>query len=675
MPAGTENLSLLSKAIKSLLDGPFSNIKGLPKSVFMVYKKKDARLINFSLLEKNLEPYLERWTLSEIEEILSVADDTYYNGEAIMSDSLYDRILDYYKEKSPKKKTFGHETAPVHGTKVTLPVNMGSMDKVKPGSSELKTFLTQFNNPKFIMDKLDGSSLLVDFRDAENPRAYTRGNGVVGHDVSSLIRYITGINKPSHAKCGGIVRGEVIVKKSNWDNLSSKYANARNFVSGVMNRKTVVESDFTYIQFVAYQFIGEETLSIGKQLKHLSDHGFIVVTHKLFFPKAITAEKLPLLLKQFRDNSEYEIDGIIIHDNGKHERNTSGNPKYAKAFKMDSMCESATTEVLDVIWQPSKSGSLKPVVKVKPCKLAGVTIQRATGYNASFIELNGIGKGAKIEIIRSGDVIPKIMNVIEKAEISWPSQEYVWDANHTDIILVEKSGNKDVAIKQITHFVNTLGIAFFKIGQITKAYDAGVNSCIDFVNIDKNTLLKVEGIKEKTACKIMGSIVSCCENVPIHILAAATPCFQSFGTRRLATLIENIPDFMTLSKESLHQKIIALEGFSTKTADMFVDGLPSFKEFLAEYNKIYTVSYTTNSKPQVTSGKYSGMVFLFSGFRDKNMESEIEEQGGKIVQRISSKEPVTHLIVKDINATSQKITTAKEKGIKVIAKSDIASII
>ena len=677
MPAGISISSHLSKLTKSLMDGPFSNIKGCPSSMFMVYKKNGIKTINFKLLEKNLPAYLQKWTLGEVKEIINAADDAYYNGESIMSDSLYDSILEYYTSKtSSKTEKFGHESAPVYGTKVKLPINMGSMDKVKPGSSDLKTFLTQYKNPKFIMDKLDGTSLLVDYRNSASPKAYTRGNGSVGHDVSHLIEYIGGINKSSHANCGGMVRGEVIVKKADWKHLSSKYANARNFVSGVMNRKTLIKSDFTYITFVAYQFISDEVLSIGKQLKHLKDHSFNVVNHKLYFPKAITEDNLPGFLKQFRDSSEYEIDGIIIHDNGNHERNTSGNPKYAKAFKMDSMCESATTEVLDVIWQPSKSGSLKPVVKVKPCKLAGVTIQRATGYNASFIELNGIGIGAKIEIIRSGDVIPKIMRVIEKAEVSWPTDDYKWDSNHTDILLVEKAGNKDVLVKQITHFVSTLGISFFKGGQITKAYDSGITSCLAFVNLDKNALLKVEGIKEKTACKIMGSIVRCCENVPIHILAAATPCFQSFGTRRLAAIVENIPNFLSLSQDSLREKIVSLDGFSTKTTDIFLNGLPSFKEFLSEYSKIYTVSYESKKESvQNISGKYSGKVFLFSGFRDKGLELEIEQNGGTIVQRMSSKTNVTHLIVKDINSTSSKVITAKEKGIAVLTKEMLSDIV
>ena len=112
----------------------------------MVYKKNGIKTINFKLLEKILPAYLQKWTLGEVKEILNAADDAYYNGESIMSDSLYDSILEYYTSKtSSKTEKFGHESAPVYGTKVKLPINMGSMDKVKPGSSDLKTFLTYKN--------------------------------------------------------------------------------------------------------------------------------------------------------------------------------------------------------------------------------------------------------------------------------------------------------------------------------------------------------------------------------------------------------------------------------------------------------------------------------------------------------------------------------------------------
>lgn len=213
-----------------------------------------------------------------------------------------------------------------------------------------------------------------------------------------------------------------------------------------------------------------------------------------------------------------------------------------------------------------------------------------------------------------------------------------------------------------------MGISFFKGAQITKGYDVGIKSCIDFVNMDKNALLKIDGIKEKTACKIMGSIVANCDNVPIHILAAATPCFQSFGKRRIESIVTQIPDFLTLESGTLLNKIVNMNGFSHKTANMFVSGLPKFKTFLEEYQKVYNVKFNISEAKEIKSGELAGMVFLFSGFRDVSINDIIISKGGSVVERLTSKTNVTHLIVKDISSMSQKVKTAKEKGISIIDK-------
>uniref|UniRef100_A0A6C0JC93 DNA ligase (NAD(+)) n=1 Tax=viral metagenome TaxID=1070528 RepID=A0A6C0JC93_9ZZZZ len=656
----------------ALVKTHFSNIKDLPQHKFIVMKKKGVPQINFKLLEKHLDNYLSHWSKTQIKSLLDSADDAYYNGEAFMSDGLYDKIRESYTQKYPDSANFGHTNAPVHGEKIVLPVPLYSMDKVKLGNSQLTTFLNTYTNTKCIMSKLDGTSLLLDCNVPHQKRAYTRGNGTVGHDVSQIISHVKGL-KDIDSNMSGYVRGELIVSKEDWAKVPPRYANARNFVSGVINRKTITPGELSLIQFVAYEYISKEPISIQAQLKLLTEKGFNVVYNKVYLSKMITEDKLPILLKQFKDKSSYEIDGIIIQDNAPYERNPTGNPKYAKAFKMDSMCESATTEVLEVIWEPSKNGAIKPVVKVKPIKLAGVTIQRATGYNASFIENNGIGKGSLVEIIRSGDVIPKIVNVVKKSPVTFPTMPYKWDANHTDIYLVNLSGNRDVALKQIEHFVTTLEIGFYKKGQIAKGYDVGITDCTKLVAAKQEDFLKIAGLKDKSASKIIGSIVSNCENVPIHKLAAATPYFSGLGRRRLALVVKNIPNFLELEDSILKAKIITIDSLSDKMAQLVIDGLPAFKKFLAFYQTIYSVNSSTSTCSSQSSsisgspiqGKLNGRVFVFSGIRDKELEKQIEELGGEILPNITSKGNVTDLIVKDVNSTSSKVVNAKKKGITI----------
>ena len=134
--------------------------------------------------------------------------------------------------------------------------------------------------------------------------------------------------------------------------------------------------------------------------------------------------------------------------------------------------QTAEAKVLDVIWTPSKDGFLKPRVRIEPVDLGGVTITYATGFNASFIEKNKINVGAVVEIVRSGDVIPHINNVVRPAiSPHFPDVSYVWNETHVDIMLASKEDNTTVLHKTITGFftdVDGLGP-----GNIKKIINAG----------------------------------------------------------------------------------------------------------------------------------------------------------------------------------------------------------
>ena len=129
-------------------------------------------------------------TLSEkqLNELLNYLDDSYYSGDTKISDSLYDNISDYYYNLTGKNKSNKIGTENIK-SKVKLPIFMGSMDKLKLGDSKLKSFLNNYTNDKLISAKLDGNSLLIG-NDGINIKAYTRGNGNYGTDVSDILPYV-----------------------------------------------------------------------------------------------------------------------------------------------------------------------------------------------------------------------------------------------------------------------------------------------------------------------------------------------------------------------------------------------------------------------------------------------------------------------------------------------------
>ena len=178
--------------------------------------------------------------------------------------------------------------------------------------------------------------------------------------------------------------------------------------------------------------------------------------------ETVNVDILPSILDNFKNKSEYEIDGIIVQDDIYYPINIDKNPKYAKAFKMEKYNEKGISIVKSIEWNPSKSGILKPVVIIEPIHLSDVVIQRIYAYHAKYVMDNGIGKGSKIEIIRSGDVIPKVKTVIRKnfnIDSDFPGK-YIWNSNKLDIELIEY--DKNVIVAQLEYFVKAVGIEFCK---------------------------------------------------------------------------------------------------------------------------------------------------------------------------------------------------------------------
>lgn len=654
----------------------FYNIKGLPLLTHIIKMSVGNKHKKFSLLEGNIDTTLPTWSKSKIEKTIILLDEHYHSGTsgALVSDACYDKIREYYESKYGKLDKIG---APVKSGKIRLPLHMGSMDKVKLGSSSLRSFIKKYTADKCIMDKLDGSSMLIDLRDPSSIKAYTRGNGTFGQDISSKAIYIKGLEHINTSTIGGYIRGEAIVNKTMWEKIAEKGANARNYVAGVINRKEITPEDLANIEFVAYEWISDssEKLSISEQLEKLKTHKYLTVRHEIY--KIEAEDDLPEILINYRKTSDYEIDGIIVQENVYHPRNTSGNPKYAKAFKMNELDDSAITRVQKIEWNPSKANLLKPVVYFDKIHLTGVDITKATGHNAKNIVNMSIGKGALIKVIRSGGVIPKIIEVIEKAKPELPKVEFEWNATGTDILLKDAGENKTIAVKKMEYFINTLGISFLKIGMLNKLYDKGCKTIYDILFLTRDLIMayKLPGIKIKTATKIENSLQYGLNNCTIDLLAAATPYFQGIGKKKMKLLVDNLPNWLQISKDTLKNKINEIDGFSEKSSISILKGIDTFKDFYKAYQLTgFKVKNAAEESKVKITGKLAGNVYVFTGFRDSELAAKIKANGGKVVDSMSKKYGVTHLIRKTedtMNAKIKKILDDKDNPIKIVTKSDI----
>ena len=327
---------------------------------------------------------------------------------------------------------------------------MGSMDKKKPNTGDVDNWIKKYKDTKYnISDKLDGDSIMFVVNNG-NKKLYTRGNGSHGRDISHLIKFFPEFNQDFEID-NFAIRGEFIISKKNFLDFKDKFSNARSMLNGLIIKKNIDEEEISIIDFIAYEYISN--MKYPSQLKQIKNLGFKLVEATQL--SDINDNILSKLLEKRKKKSLYDIDGLIITNNQKNERNTSGNPKYAFAFKDTSLLESKIVDVIKVEWNISKDDLLKPRIKIKPVNLAGVEINYVTGFNGKYINDNNIGKGSKLEIIRSGDVIPHIKKVIKSTEADMPNVKYKWTETKVDIIVDEDSDDikYEKLVKYLTYFL------------------------------------------------------------------------------------------------------------------------------------------------------------------------------------------------------------------------------
>lgn len=645
----------------------------------------------------NPKKFIQEANLKQIESVLEYSDDQYYNGSSIMSDEIYDILKDGLEKKYPDSKKLNNIGADVHSNKVKLPTHLGSMSKIKPDTGELKKWLTKYPGKKVVSDKLDGFSLLIDFSESE-PNAYTRGNGTYGQSITWLLQFIK-IGKLD----SGMVRGEVVISKTNWNSLKIKYpqySNPRNLVSGYVGRKKVSSDILQYFDFVAYEYITDNPIKSSQQLHILKNNGFKTVYN--YSTEIVTNNSLSQSLIDRRENSPYEIDGIIVTDDLPHKRPTEKNPKYAIAFKMvlDDQC--AEVHVIGMNWQPSMYGVLTPVVQVSEVILDGAKINNVTANNARFVIKNDIGGafkvGSIIRITRSGGVIPKILKIVKGYEGNindcLPDKnqyEYHWDENKVNIELDDPDSNPIVRRKRVEHFFNVLDVPNFRTGMIEKVIENGYDTIPKILNMTRENLLEMDGVKDKLADKIYNGIKKKYGEVSLVDLIAGTTLFgKGFGRRKAKPIIENIPNILdidvsnSVQKEKLYQKIVSLNGFSDISTQKFISGWSKFKQFYQTLPKINFNKQTVKKKKLVIKKKIStksklkidsihnNRVYVFTGCRaNDKLKNNIINNGGVIEDRI--KKGVTHLVVKDEHyKQTSKVKAAISKGIQIITLKSIS---
>lgn len=663
------------------------------------------------LLKADLESTLNSLDTESIKKVIDYLSEQYYNKNiSLVSDQLFDTIKEYYeKETGTKYNKVGAPIDSKSDNKVKLPYWMGSLDKIKPSTNAFDKWIGEFTGPYVLSYKLDGISALL-YKNKGKLYLFTRGDGEEAQDISHCIDLI-GINTSKLVE-GDAIRGELIMSKDNFKKVSDKMSNARNAVSGIILTKKPNPKLLKLVDFVGY-WVLSPNLKASEQLKYIEKKEFIPRTVQYWLKSKITINELSNLLIEGRKSHKYVIDGIVVIDDSKFYPLEFGtNPSYGFAFKQLLTDQIAESTVIDVLWEISKDKYIKPKIKINTVELGGVEITFATANNAKFIKEHKIGPGSIVQIVRSGDVIPKIEKVIKPSDLNKPKMpdiKYEWNKTGVDIIateLDEETMNK-IIVKKLTYFFTTLDIKWMGEGTIEKFVANGYNDLWKILEADKEDLQKIEGLGKTIVDKLYLSINDGLENRKLQDIMAASQIFgRGIGEKKFKLIIDDYPNILDIYKEKgfnyTMELINNIKGFDIITTTKIVSGLENFISYLDKFlklkpnllgekniklakvnksnkaneaNEANKVVETTQSKSEskLNFNKFKNKTIVFTGFRDKQIENELEKNGSKITNSISKNTDI--LIASDPTESSNKIIKANELKIEILSKDEFYKMI
>ena len=309
----------------------------------------------------------------ELEAYLRLCNQAYVEGNPLIPDEVYDRLV----ENTQLANEVGH--IEVGEQRYTHPYQMYSLQKVFHGEDTEPDWFSK--HAHIMTTKLDGAAVSLTYIDGELHQALTRGDGKQGLDITDKMRFVV----PRYIRLEGLVQitGEIVAPKT--------IPNARNYASGALNLKDVEEFKSRDLTFIAYGVQPCITDSWLHDMKLLSDTGIesITLSDYSMFPN---------------DGKVVRVDSNSIFESLGY---TSHHPRGAFALKKRQA--GVITELLDVEWNVGKSGAVSPVAILSPCIIGDAIVSRATLHNIGYIEALELEIGCNVEVIRSGEIIPRVV--------------------------------------------------------------------------------------------------------------------------------------------------------------------------------------------------------------------------------------------------------------------------
>jgi DNA ligase (NAD+) len=602
---------------------------------------------------QELEYYLDRWLKA------------YEEGKPLVSDECYDhykKILEKLQPDSAFLQKIGNKPKK---NKEKLPYILGSLKNKT--IEDIDQWLDKYPdaNGYILSHKMDGVAIECEYIDGKFSRAWLRGDHYVGENITHKAKHF--VPPQISSKRQLYLKGEMLL---NCEPSILGYKNKRNAVAGIINR-----DDFSLLKhiYVIFHTIANLEQKINETWTERARIMFLEQVISCVRYEYVQNRKdiISVAERLIKDVTQYDKDGIVIAINNSQSENVK-IPEMKVALKFNML--SAETEVDHVEWNTSRTGKVIPLIYIKPVDLGGATITKCAGFNTKYVLENFIDKGAKIKIVRSGDVIPYIDQIIQGSEevnissvCSSCDHVLVWDENSVNLLCVNSQCPAQIQ-KRITHFFEQLGLEQFGEKMI---FSLNCNSITEILNLTKEDILKIPGWAEKSTSDFLNRIQELKKTSPEKILAALG--IENLGTSMARLLLENfsfdeiINSIYPTIREDFIAKLIQIKGVGSKKAISIIQGL---------YKNIDLIKQLQDSGLIIQiekNGKLKGLSFCITGTLSKprkEIEKLIEDNGG-----VNASINTCNYLICNEKSDSSKYKKAVARGIEIITEKQLMNML
>lgn len=634
----------------------------------------------------------------------------YVENENDISDYEYDmlmRELDTIEKEYPELLAPDSPTHRVGGQaeglfeKVEHTVKMESLQDAF-NHNEVKDFDKRvkdvFSSACYVVEpKIDGLSVSLEYTNGVFTRGSTRGDGVVGEDITANLRTVKSIPLRLKKEIPFIeVRGEVYMPREVFLSIVEKqelngekpFKNPRNAAAGSIrqkNPKITAERGLDIFVFNIQQIEGAEIKGHYESLVFLKDLGFKTIPFFNRFDNIEDTLKEIERIGDIRYTLPFDIDGAVIKTDDFSMRETIGStakfPKWALAYKYPP--EEKETKLIDIEINVGRTGVLTPTAVFEPVLVAGSTISRATLHNQDFINEKGIRIGDTVIIRKAGDIIPEVLSVVKHEDNAIPYEMPKFCPSCNSPVYREEGeaaircDNPDCPaqlLRVLIHFCSRDAMNIDGLGDAvleTLLNQGLIGKITDIYRIDYDKIAQLEGMGKKSADNMRNAVEKSKENDLSKLLFA-------FGIRHIGQKASKLlsDHFLTLDNiiSASKDEILNIEGFGEIMADSVVEffSLPQSRQMVDE---LKAFGLNMESKREIKDNRFEGMTFVLTGtlstYGRKEAQEIIESYGGKAASSVSKK--TTYVLAGE--AAGSKLQKATDLGVTIISEEQFAEMI